>query len=168
MNMGEVTYLAVITRALEILETKTMRKAKRLRQTKTFLKWSVNAIKKLKIKKRAHLMKLHGRMNLKRVSNNSARTLIQKHYSQKFLKRLFTTKLVTRWSKERKMMRKRHKMRRRRTISNQSLKSLDSQEKSLMKRLLSWLRMRLSETLRKDSLQEPRSFKEDLRKSKEV
>jgi hypothetical protein len=55
--MGEVTYLAVITRALEILETKTMRKAKRLRQTKTFLKWSVNAIKKLKIKKRAHLMK---------------------------------------------------------------------------------------------------------------
>jgi hypothetical protein len=66
------------------------------------------------------------------------------------------------------MMRKRHKMRRRRTISNQSLKSLDSQEKSLMKRLLSWLRMRLSETLRKDSLQEPRSFKEDLRKSKEV
>jgi len=56
-------------------------------------------------------------MNLKRVSNNSARTLIQKHCSQKFLRRLFTTKLVTRWSKERKMMRKRHKMRRRRTIS---------------------------------------------------
>jgi hypothetical protein len=66
------------------------------------------------------------------------------------------------------MMRKRHKMRRRRTIFNQSLKNLDFQEKSLTKRLLSWLRMRLSETLRKDSLQEPRSFKEDLRKSKEV